>query len=60
MLLQRLESKQPGLVESLLDGAKADREGVRAQENEQCEALSVFDEAISILELIRQQNQAAA
>jgi hypothetical protein len=52
MMLQRLEAQQPGLVQNMLLGAKADLASFNGQENKHEPALKVFNEAISILELI--------
>ena len=59
MLLQRLEARQPGLVQDMLSGAKADQAVCTEQENKPEGALQVFDEAIAILERIHCQNQEA-
>ncbi len=53
MLLQRLEAQQPGLVQDVLLGAKADLASVSDQENMPESVSKVFDEAISILESIQ-------
>ncbi len=53
MLLQRLEAQQPGLVQDMLLGAKADLASVSDQENMPESVSKVFDEAISILESIQ-------
>jgi hypothetical protein len=51
MLLQRLEAQQPGLVQNMLLGAKADLASFNGQENKHEPASKVFNEAISILEV---------
>jgi hypothetical protein len=53
MLLQRLEAQQPGLVQDMLLGAKADLASVSDQENMPESVAKVFHEAISILESIQ-------
>jgi hypothetical protein len=53
MLLQRLEEQQPGLVQNMLRGAKADLASFNGQENNYEPASKIFNEAISILELIQ-------
>jgi hypothetical protein len=57
MLLQRLEAQQPGLVQNMLLGAKADLASFNGQENMPEPVSKVFNKAISILELIHSQNQ---
>jgi hypothetical protein len=52
MLLQRLEAQQPGLVQDMLLGAKADLVSVCGQENMPKPVSNVFNEVISILESI--------
>ncbi len=56
MLLQRLEITQPGIVEELLNGAKADQAAFNAQETKPENAVQIFKEAIAALELIYAQN----
>ena len=57
MLLQRLEAKHPGLVQELLDGAKADQTAFSAQDKKLEGVSQIFDEAIAILALVQAQNQ---
>lgn len=56
-LLQRLESQNPGLVQDLLNGAKADREAVKANCSLSEPVDKVFSETLNILERIHAQNQ---
>jgi hypothetical protein len=53
MMLQRLEAQQPGLVQNMLLGAKADIASLNGQENMPEHVSKVFNEAISTLELIQ-------
>ena len=53
MLQQRLEAQQPGLVQDILHGAKADLASFNDQENMPEAVSKVFNEAISILESIQ-------
>ncbi|ESH90059.1 hypothetical protein B551_0223035 [Cupriavidus sp. HPC(L)] len=55
MLLQRAEQQQPGLLDSLIRGVAADRDGVRAQGPADPADTGVFDEALRVLELANEQ-----
>jgi len=57
MLLQRLETKQPGLVQDMLNGAKADQAACSTNESRPANVDPTFEEAISILEMIHSQNE---
>lgn len=58
-LLQRLEATQPGLVEELLNGAKADQNACNLQVSPSAAASQILVEAIAVLELIHAQNTPA-
>lgn len=60
MLLQRLEATQPGIVEELLKGAKADQAAFNAQSSPSEAGTKIFGEAIAALELIHAQNNMAS
>lgn len=53
MLLQRLEASQPGLVDNMLQGAKADL----AAMSDRGVASPAAAEAVAMLELVRAHNQ---
>lgn len=59
MLLQRLDRAAPGLVEQMLDGARADRSAFRQQPAPDAAAAQVFDEAIAMLERVHAHQQMA-
>lgn len=48
-LLQRMDQKEPGLIDGLLAGAKDDLEASRSQKDLPPPVLSIFDEAIALL-----------
>jgi hypothetical protein len=60
MLLQRLEATQPGIVEELLNGAKADQIAFNLQSSPSDAGSQTFGEAIAVLELIHSQNNMAS
>ncbi len=60
MLLQRLEVTQPGIVEELLNGAKADQIAFNSQSSPSEVGSQIFGEAIAALELIHAQNNMAS
>ncbi|HWT71021.1 MAG TPA: hypothetical protein VN361_02430 [Oxalicibacterium sp.] len=51
MLLQRLETGHPGLINDMLRGALADRNAYESKSTPNGNVVAVFDEAISLLEL---------
>ena len=57
MLLQRLEVQHPGLVQDLLNGARADQAAFSIQDHKPEGVSQIFDQALAILELIQAQNQ---
>ena len=53
ILLQRLETSNPGLIQELLDGVHADRNAIAATDDMTPEVEETFTTAFSILEHAR-------
>lgn len=49
MLLQRLESKQSGFIEEMIDGVEGDRNSLPDQVEDRPHIESIFDEALTLL-----------
>ncbi len=60
MLLQRAEQQQPGMLDALIRGVTADRDGAQARGLADPRAAGVFDEALRMLELANDQIRAQA
>ena len=60
MLLQRAEQQQPGMLDALMRGVAADRDGAQAQGLADPRTAGVFDEALRMLELANGQLKAQA
>lgn len=60
MLLQRIESLQPGMTEDLLLGALADQAAFHQQQPQDPVVTATFTQAIAMLQRLHAQNQASA
>ena len=58
MLLQRAEQQQPGMLDALIRGVTADRDGAQAQGLADPRTAGVFDEALRMLQLANDQLRA--
>ncbi|MCG5262098.1 hypothetical protein EM868_12995 [Cupriavidus gilardii] len=58
MLLQRAEQQQPGMLDALMRGVAADRDGAQVQGLADPHTAGVFDEALRMLELANDQLKA--
>ncbi len=56
-LLQRLDREQPGLIDELLSGVKADRDAALAGRDVPKRVPAIFDEAIRYLERANNQSE---
>ncbi len=55
-LLQRLDAKQPGLINEMIDGVKNDKNSIPASISVPEHVHAIFDESLKILSFIQQLN----